>query len=259
MTDRWHGASYERLSDPQFRWGARVLDRLEFGGAETVLDAGCGTGRLTALLLERLPRGRVIAVDRSESMLDTARAKLEPRFGSRLELVRADLQTFVAPRPVDVVFSTATFHWILDHDLLFRNLFASLAPGGRLEAQCGGGPNLLCFHARAAQLMGSERYARHFAGWREPWQFADPAVTADRLRAAGFEEVATGVEEQPTSFADAATFRGFIERIVLHAHLAPLPVALREPFLDALVAQSARDRPPYTLDYWRLNLRGRRS
>jgi len=255
-TDPWQGASYEKLSDPQFRWGEKVLERLSLAGTETVLDAGCGTGRLTGLVLERLPRGRVIAVDKSASMLAIARAKLVPQYGARVTLIEADLQTFVAPAPVDAIFSTATFHWVLDHARLFRNLFASLVPGGRLEAQCGGGPNVARLHARAERLMALDDYARYFRDWRQPWTFAEPEVTAARLRAAGFDRVETGLEEQPTTFADAETFREFITTIVLHAHVSCLPEPEGARFIDTLVAEAAHDRPPYTLDYWRLNLRG---
>jgi len=258
MTDRWHGTSYQRLSDPQFSWGVRVLDRLKLAGDETVLDAGCGTGRLTELLLERLPRGRVIAVDRSPSMLEVARERLSPRFGERITLIEADLQTFVAAVAVDAIFSTATFHWVSDHALLFRNLFASLRPGGRLVAQCGGGPNIARLHDRAARLMNSSRYTQYFTQWRQPWVFHDPESTAQRLREAGFVEIETGLQEQPTPFNDAQTFREFIESVVLHEHLAALPESERTEFLDALVTQALADDPPLVLDYWRLNMKAQR-
>ncbi len=257
MADDWNGASYDRLSDPQFRWGLQVLDRLTLAGDETVLDAGCGSGRLTERLAQRLPRGRVLAVDRSASMLAAAAQRLAAH-RDRVRLIEADLQAFVAPEPVDAIFSTATFHWVLDHDRLFRNLFASLAPGGRLVAQCGGGPNVARLHDRACRLMTLPEYAPHFGGWREPWSFQDPDSTAVRMRHAGFVDVVTGLEAQPTPFTDVGRFRDFITTIVLHHHLEPLPESARAGFIDRLVAEAATDVPPFTLDYWRLNLSGRR-
>jgi len=133
----WYPGAYERLSDPQYRWGLAVLERIPLRGDETVVDPGCGTGRLTAVLLERLPLGRVIGVDRSQNMLDQAASRLGPRHGERVELVRADLGAFALGRVADLVVSTATFHWVLDHERLFRELFAALRPGGRLVAQSG--------------------------------------------------------------------------------------------------------------------------
>ena len=251
----WDADTYHRVADPHVAWGRRVLDRLPLRGDETVLDAGCGTGRLTAELLTRLPRGRVIAADASAEMLRVARANLAPRFGDRVAFVQADLQTLALPTPVDAIFSTATFHWILDHPRLFRHLHVALVPGGRLVAQCGGGPNLAHLLTRVAELTATPPYAPFFAGWSGPWEFADPDTTADRLRAAGFVEIDTGLEPAPTTLADAAAYRTFLETVILGAHLARLPAdAHRAAFLDTLTAQAAADGPPFALDYWRLNI-----
>ena len=255
----WDATTYHRVAEPQVTWGRRVLARLPLRGDETVVDAGCGTGRLTAELLARLPHGRVIAVDQSANMLRVAAEHLVLRFGDRVAFLRADLQTLTLPRPVDAIFSTATFHWIPDHPRLFRHLFAALVPGGRLVAQCGGGPNLARLVERVDALMASPPYAPSFAGWAGPWEFADDATTAERLRAAGFVEVETALEPAPTTLPDAATYRDFLTSTVLRAHLARLPdEAARGAFAATLTAQAAADDPPFALDYWRLNLAGRR-
>jgi trans-aconitate 2-methyltransferase len=255
----WNADVYDRLSAPQVAWGQRVLERLEVRGDEVTIDAGCGTGRLTERLLERLPRGRVIAVDRSSAMLEAARVRLAPRFGERVSFVLADLQTFLHREPVDLVFSTATFHWVLDHARLFANLFASLRPGGRLFAQCGGGPNLARLRARFAAIAAQPAFRDAFAGFEEPVEFADPEPTAARLAAAGFTGIVTGLEPALTVIADPGDYRLFLEHIVFGGHLAKLadPDARRR-FLDLLMEPAPHDDPPYSLDYWRLNLDGRR-
>ena len=258
----WDAATYHRISEPQVTWGRRVLARLPLRGDETVLDAGCGTGRLTAQLLERLPAGRVIAMDQSPAMLDAAREHLAPRFGDRVSFVRADLQELEdrpLAEPVDAIFSTATFHWVLDHPRLFRGLYRALRPGGWLVAQCGGGPNIKLVRDRAAALMAAPEYAPHFAGWPGPWEFADDATTAARLRAAGFVEIETGLEATPIVQPGPEEYRAYLASVVFGAHLARLPdEAARARFVAALTAQAAGDDPPYLLDYWRLNLRARR-
>src|SRR5438067_13929126 len=86
----WDATRYHRVAQPHAAWGANVLDRLELRGDEVVLDAGCGSGRVTAQLLERLPRGRVIAADLSPAMLAEARSVLQP-FGDQVAFVQADL------------------------------------------------------------------------------------------------------------------------------------------------------------------------
>lgn len=257
--NEWDAASYHRLSSPQFAWGTQVLGRLRLEGGETVMDAGCGTGRLTAGLLERLPRGRVVAVDLSQNMLEEARSHLSPRFGERVRVVRADLASLPFEEAFDGVFSTAAFHWVPDHARLFRSLFESLKPGGWLVAQCGGGTNIARLMRRASVLTASEPYARYFAGWKDAKVFADEVTTAERLRAAGFEDVETGLEPAPTVLSGADEFREFLTTVNMQAHLARLPEGpLRRRFVEELTEQAAHDDPPYSLDYCRLNIGARR-
>ena len=258
MTE-WNAEAYHRVSGPQTEWGRRVLARLELRGDERVIDAGCGTGRLTAELVGRLHHGHLIAIDRSWNMLLTARANLRPEFGRRVSYVRVELPHMPFHETADLVFSTATFHWVRDHDALFRNIYGSLRPGGRLFAQCGGGPNLAAAHALADEVMRLPIFAPHFADWRGVWEFAEPDRTARRLRAAGFVDVRTGLEPAPTRLADDASYREFVTTVIYHAHLAHIPAPdLRARFIDEVTARSARQDPPFTLDYWRLNMEATR-
>jgi len=251
----WDGVAYQRLSDPQFGWGMRVLSSVELRGDECVLDLGCGPGRLTAELLKRLPRGRVIAVDASPSMIATARRQLD-HFGARLSFLLGDLLRLEVHSVADLAFSTAVFHYVADHARLFRVIHRALKPGGRLVAQCGGGPNLERIRGRADRLMSDARFATFFRDWQNPWNYTSPEATAERLRAAGFVEVETGLEETPIPFDAADRFREFARTVVVRLYLAAIPdEASREDFLNALVAQAAGDTPPFTLDYWRLNIR----
>jgi trans-aconitate 2-methyltransferase len=255
----WDAAAYHRLSGPQVSWGEKVLSRLDLAGNETVLDAGCGTGRLTASVIDALPRGRVIAVDLSENMLRAGRAYLTPRRHPALHFVAANLASLPLHNRLDGIFSTASFHWIPDHVRLFRSLFAALRPGGWLVAQCGGGPNLARFRQRVRALCQEAPYSSHLSTFKEPWFFSD-AETADRnLRDAGFIEIETSIEPALTTFADAEHFIQFVQTAIVHRHLALIPdPVLRQSFLNALALQSETDIPPFELDYWRLNMRARR-
>ena len=255
----WNAEVYARVSAPQLEWGKRVLARLELAGDETVLDAGCGTGRLTELLADRVPRGRVVALDASEAMLAKAREVLA-RFGERITFVQADAASFCLASPVDVVFSTATFHWVLDHDALFERLHACLRPGGRLVAQWGGGNNLRSIRSRGAALRASSSFAAYFAGFAEPWNYATAEQTRARLERHGFIEVKAWLEDAPYRFADAPSFREFVAHVVLRDDLARLPdEGARDRFLDAIVEPAGHDDPPFVLDYRRLNADARRA
>lgn len=253
----WNAASYHQVAAPQTSWGERVLARLTLAGNERVVDAGCGSGRLTASLVARVPRGHVVALDRSANMLAVARTNLRPTFGSQVSFVRAALPAMPLAGWADVVFSTATFHWIDDHPALFANLLVALAPGGRLHAQCGGGPNIKEARALAEQVMRRPTYWPHFAGWQGPWLYAGAEETAARLTAAGFVDVHTDLAEATTTLATAADYRAFVTTVIYHPHLARLPDALRGPFVDDVTELAAATSPPFTLDYWRLNMTAR--
>ena len=243
MTRDWDAATYERVSAPQVEWAQKVLERLPLAGDETVLDAGCGSGRVTQLLLERLPRGHVIAVDSAPSMVEHARAALDPE---RTTVLQANLTELVLDEPVDAAFSNAVFHWIGDHDALFARLHAALRPGGRLVAQCGGEGNVERFHDAAKAVAAERPYAEHLAGWQGPWKFAGAEETAERLERAGFTDIETWLEPYPITPPDPSNY---LRTVCLGHHLEQLPEQLRAPYVEAV-----RQRCGTELDYVRLNI-----
>jgi trans-aconitate 2-methyltransferase len=246
MTARdWDARTYDRIADPMARWGEAVLDRLVLTGSEHVLDAGCGSGRVTQRLLERLPTGSVIALDASPRMVDEARQRLAP-FGDRVAFVVADLAQPLPIGTVDAILSTATFHWIADHDALFRNLAAVLEPNGQLVAQCGGAGNLARVMAVIDDLDPERRL------WR-PWHFATPEDTRGRLHASGFVGVEVWLHEEPTAIAADAVAE-YLRTIILGSTLERMAEAEREPFVQAVAAGI----PGGHLDYVRLNIVARR-
>ena len=250
MTARdWDASTYERVSDPQVEMAVRVLDRLPLRGDETVLDAGCGTGRVTRLLLDRVPRGRVIAVDAAPSMVEAAREAL----GERATVIQSDLTELTLEEPADAAFSNAVFHWVLDHQRLFERLHAALRPGAPLVAQCGGKGNIDRFRALADEVAAEPPFAEHFDGWVGPWNYATPEETAERLAAAGFDGVRTWLEDWPVVPPEP---RDYFRTVCLGCHVERLPPELRDAYVDA-VAERAGPRPE--LHYVRLNILARRA
>jgi trans-aconitate 2-methyltransferase len=253
----WKAETYHRISAPQRAWGEQVLARLELAGDETALDAGCGTGRLTRRLAERLPRGRVVALDASPAMLEVAQRELRD-LGDRISFVRADLGRDPLPEGMDLVFSTAAFHWVHDQDALYAGIARALVPGGRLHAQCGGAGNLARAHSRIVEIGQREPFASHFAGMTEPWVFATPKETEARLVRSGFEVTSVALEDAPTPFPDAASYSEFVGSVVLRPFLAQLPVELHTELVAELTARAEHDTPPLSLDYVRLNMQARK-
>lgn len=242
----WDARAYDQVADPQTRWGRAVLERLPLTGDERVLDAGCGSGRVTELLAARLPRGSIVALDASASMIAAARERLAP-LGERVEFVVADLgRPLPLASPVDAILSTATFHWVPDHDALFANLAAVLRPGGRLVAQCGGAGNIASIR-RVLSTIGD--------GWTGAAHYETPLATAARLVAAGFVDVECWLTDEPTRFEAGEPFETFLRTVILGSHVQRLPDGER----DAFVREVASRLPEPVIDYIRLNIVARRA
>jgi len=245
----WDATKYARVSTPQREWSDAVLSRLHLEGTETVMDAGCGSGDVTAHLLERLPEGRVVAVDGSPSMLDRARRTLG---NDRVEFLCQDLAGLQVDEPVDHVFSNATFHWIPDHDKLFSRLRQAIEPGGMLVAQCGGRGNVAEIVSALEQVVEEEPFVKYTHGVRNPWNFAGPDETEISLIAAGFEDANCWLEERIAHPEDP---QGFFEASTLAPLEKILPDALFQPFSDRMMEVMGN---PESFNYVRLNIEARR-
>jgi trans-aconitate 2-methyltransferase len=243
-TRDWDAATYKRVALPHEEWARAVLDRLGLEGGETVLDAGCGSGRTTAIVIERVPDGRVIAVDGSPSMVEKVKEALRPQ---DVALV-SDLTKLELDEQVDAVFSTAVFHWIHDHDALFARMRAALRDGGRFAAQCGGEGNIDAFRRAGEEVAAREPYAEHLARVPQLWNYAAPEETEARLRAAGFTDVRCWLEPWPVHPPEPFAFA---KTVCLGPYVGELPGDLGDRFVtDVLATQE----DPLRLDYVRLNI-----
>jgi trans-aconitate 2-methyltransferase len=248
----WDAQSYDRVSNPQVEMAREVLKRLDLRGDETVLDAGCGSGRVTALLLDLLPEGRVVAADASPSMVHETRERFAGN--DRVDVLDpVDLVELEVAEPVDAAFSNAVFHWIKDHPSLFARLHAALRPGGRLTAQCGGKGNIDRFRRLADEVAAEAPYAEHMTSFVGPWNYAGPEETEERLRAAGFEDVHCWLQPWPVSPGEPLEYT---RTVCLGNHIEALPEELRMPFAAEVVGRSG---DPLTLEYVRLNIQARRA
>lgn len=240
----WDAARYDNVSAPQLGWAQEQFARLELQGDEVVLDAGCGSGRVTRELVRLVPRGRVYAVDVAPSMVAHAREAL----GDTAVVLQQDLVELSLPEPADVAFSNATFHWIPDHDRLFASLRGALKPGGRLVAQCGGRGNIDAFRRLADEVAAEAPFAEHFTGWRGPWNYAGAEETTERLQRAGFTDVRCWLEPKLVTLEDS---RAFISTVCLVRHLDHVPPELRSEFIDRVLGRAG---DPLVLHYVRLNM-----
>ncbi len=257
---RWDAEGYHRVATVQEAWGIKLLKSIPTSRYAKILDAGCGSGRLTAHLLRMFPHSQVVALDRSEEMLKQATRALG-RFSSRLRLVQGDLLTANPGDNFDLIFSNATFHWIRDHSRLFDNLHSWLASGGRLVAQCGGKGNLRLIEAITPLLADTAPFRSYFLGYRRPVHYGSPANTRRLLKESGFRQIRVWLHPAPTRFASRAAFKDFMRHVTCVPNLSRLPDAeLKEAFLEAFL-NMYEDKlgRRYLLDYVRLNIQAVKS
>ena len=236
----WDARRYDQTSEPQQAWASEVLTRLDgIPQDAVVLDVGCGTGRVTEALAALVPRGRVLAMDASADMVALARERL----GDRAEVWCQDVLDLALEEPVDAIISTATLHWVPDHQLLWARLAGALRPGGVLEVQCGGEGNI--DGVRRVIDAVARDHAPELLDW-SPWVFAGPTETELRLLEAGFTATRCWLQERPTRPQE---LDAFVRTSILAAHLSRLPEQRREAFAAAVV-----DGVHLPLDYVRLNV-----
>jgi trans-aconitate 2-methyltransferase len=241
MPRDWDAEAYDALPIPMTGWGRAVVDRLDLRGDERVLDAGCGTGQVTAHLFERLPTGCVVALDGSPSMIRAARERLGE---DRVTYLVHDLLEPLGIEPVDAVLSTATFHWVPDHDRLFANLAAVMRPGAQLAAQCGGAGNIANV-TRAAEEVGIDL--------ERDKTFADPGATEVRLQRNGFVDVGCWLSHEPTLVPPEELER-YLRTVCMGAVVDGLPAHEAETVIGQVAARMDAPR----IDYVRLNISARR-
>lgn len=249
MARSWDGAVYDRVSGVMQQLAEGVLDRLPLEGGEVVLDAGCGSGRVSELLAARVPEGMVYAVDADPSMISAARSRLSHL--PNVQVFEADLLSLRLPSRVDAVLSTAVFHWIDDHQRLFLSLFSVMNPGARLCAQCGGEGNIRAVHGAAFQVASLPPFRRFLYDFTPPVHFAAPDPTRELLLHAGFSSVDCWLSDNPVYPEHPHEFLG---SVILTPFLDELPGELREPFISEVLA---RLPDPLLVDYVRLNIDAR--
>lgn len=259
MTTFWDASVYERIGTPMRRWAQRVIDDLALQGDETVLDAGCGSGSVTFDLRERLPEGKIYALDASAEMIASLAAAVEERGLTDVVPVHASLTSFTLPEPVDCVFSNAVFHWIPDDDGLFGSLFRATKPRGRLRAQCGGHGNNARVLAAVEAVRREPRFAPHLEGFADTKTYRTPERATEALERAGWRDVRATLWAEPVPFEREEDAALYLQTIMLRDHVARLPQDLRQPYTCAVVDETIRRwGAPYAADYVRLDLWARR-
>lgn len=264
LRHKWDAKTYHKISTIQEKWGKDVLERRRWNGHEIVMDAGCGTGRVTKILAEKVGKGGLVyAVDIDANMIDQAKENLASF--ENVFVVESDILSVELPKKVDVIFSNAVLHWILDHRVLFQHFWKLLSDkennnenkGERiLLAQCGGYGNLSKIHTLMNQIKELSEFKIYYLNWKEPWYFAKPEDTEKLLKEIGFKNIKVYLSDGTTIFSNRSSYSRFVRNVILKPFLQYLPnEKIKARFLKTFLDNVEEgESGAWTLDYVRLNI-----
>jgi trans-aconitate 2-methyltransferase len=267
----WDAETYHKVSDIQESWAIELLEKIKISESEIVMDAGCGTGRVTKIIANKVKRGKVYAVDLDENMIINAKKNLKDL--SNIVFVKSDLSDVKLPEKIDLVFSNAVIHWILDHKKLFTNFWDVLKPGGKLLIQCGGKGNLDTIPNALEKVRITQRFDHYFKNWKIPWNFASSADTIKILNEIGFKDIQANLVEKKTKFGNFQEYILFMKTVVMKPYLSYLPTTennnqIKNLFIDEFLTElhnknktkntNEKQDLDLELNYVRLNITARK-
>ena len=261
----WDALTYDNISDVIESWGLDLIERLNWKGNEIVLDAGCGSGRLTKIISTKLPKGKVFAVDLDSSMIKLANERLGKI--SNVKFIQSNICDIELQDKIDVIFSNAVLHWISNHRKVFEHFWQILKPNGQLSIQCGGYGNLTKTLSVFNKVRKSLEFCNYFCNrkgesiWNEPWYFAKAEDTVKILKEIGFKNIEVSLENKVAKFHDKEDYFIFIKTIVLRPYLEYLSNdKLRNMFAKAVVHEIETNfkELQWKLDYVRLNIHAKK-
>ena len=255
----WDARTYDRVSsNVQLEWGQKLLEKKRrWIGNEIVMDAGAGSGNLTKILADKVPNGKVYAVDADSNMIQQAKSNLSGY--KNVQVIHSSMDKVNLPTEVDIIFSNAALHWILDQEGVFSHFWQLLKPNGKLLIECGGGENLEETLPVIFKLMHSDQFKEHFVSWKQSWYFPKPDETEILLKRARFRDIQVNLSKKSTAFSDRESFAIFVKAVIMKPFLGYIPDSRKkEEFLDAFLNEFERSGKAWSLDFMLLGIFARK-
>ncbi len=239
---RWDAADYARNSSAQMGWAKELISRLSLKGDESLLDLGCGDGKISAGLARLLPEGRVLGIDLSEEMIALASETFPRDEFPNLSFERMDVTEIRLSDSFDVVFSNAVLHWVKDHARVLAGVRSCIKPGGTLLFQMGGRGNALAVFRVMEELIRSERWQPFFENFIPPYYFYGPEEYETWLEKSGFRPVRLRLFPKEMRHEGREGLRGWL-RTTWFPYTDQLPEKMRDSFLDEVVETYIKNNP----------------
>lgn len=254
----WDARTYDKASiNVQLEWGRKLLEKRQWVGNEIVMDAGAGSGNLTKILADKVPRGKVFAVDADSNMVHKAKSNLSDY--KNVQVIHSSMDKVYLPIEVDVIFSNAALHWILDQEALFSHFWQLLKPNGELLIEGGGGKNLEMTIPVIFKIMQSDQFKEYFVNWKPTWYFRMPEETERLLQNIRFRDIQVNLSRKSTSFSDRESFAIFVKTVIMKPFLGYIPgPKKKDEFLDAFLDELERSDQSWSLDFMLLSIFARK-
>ncbi|MFL6512774.1 MAG: class I SAM-dependent methyltransferase [Nitrososphaera sp.] len=254
----WDARTYDKVSNNvQLDWGSKLLDKRRWIGNEIVMDAGAGSGNLTKILADKVPRGHVYAVDSDSNMVQQTKSNLSSCRNE--EVIYSSMDKVSLATEVDVIFSNSALHWILNQEGVFLHFRQLLKPNGELLIDYGGHGTLERPLSVIFKIMQSEQFKEHFANWKQSWYFPKLDETERLLQKVGFKEIQVNLSSRIASFPDRQSFATFVITVIMQPFLGYLPDANRkEYFIGEFLNEFEGQGWPWSLEFMRLTVSARK-
>jgi len=239
----WDANDYADHSKAQQKWARELLSKLALKGNESLLDIGCGDGKITAEIASYLKTGSVTGIDSSEAMILLARKKYPPDTYPNLVFINQDARNLTFSREFDVVFSNAVLHWVLDHRPILKGIYRSLKPCGRVVVQMGGKGNASRVIDVVNDIIKQAEWAKYFKDFSFPYGFYGPDEYKPWLLEACFSIQSLEIKPKDMIHKNKEEFKGWIRTTWL-PYLHRVPVELRERFIDIITEKYLQSNLP---------------
>jgi len=232
--DHWNPKDYHKNSSEQQKWGLELLNKIAFSGNERVLDIGCGDGKLTMEIANRVRHGSVLGIDKSEDMIRFASEFFRPEALPNLRFTLLDACDLNFSQEFDIVFSNAALHWISDHLSLLQGIKKSLKYGGKVITQMGGKGNASGILKVLDTMMADERWSDFFTGFPAPYTFYNDREYSMLLTSAGLKVKRTDLIPKQMIHIGREGLAGWIRTTWL-PYIRRVPENLKTHFIDEIV------------------------
>jgi len=238
----WDPGDYSVNSAAQFASARELINWLNLKGAESILDIGCGDGKITAQIANLVPAGTVTGIDASRPMIEFALAKFPEASHPNLHFAVMGAQEITFENQFDIVFSNAALHWVPDHGPVLSGIRRCLKPGGKMNVQMAGKGTLAQLIKAFVAVLSDPHWRGNFGGFKAPHGFYEPEPYRQWVKDAGLKEIRIELVPRTMTQKGREGLIGFLRTTWLSI-IDRIPPNEREEFINRIADEYLKENP----------------